>query len=165
MSADLIRWEPNGAGMLAGYVGTVGACLLEIFEPGARDKEWILQSFLHGQAGRLSYGTGPDELKARAEELLREFASSLGAVFPEPVSLLRFDGTRCDFDVLNDEEEVVQCPEPSRYLVLRSDHDPSYDVAADRAPTEACEAHLADTVAGLMDGDDKITATVQIRWS
>lgn len=83
MSADLIRWEPNGAGMLAGYVGTVGACLLEIFEPDARDGEWILQSFLHGQAGRLTYGGSADELKQRAEELLQEFASSLGAVFPD----------------------------------------------------------------------------------
>ena len=72
---------------------------------------------------------------------------------------------RCDWEEdCNCGEDTVQCRNPSRFKVERSDHDPSYHVSGDRAPTEACESHLADTVFGLLDGDGKVTAIVTPRW-
>jgi len=72
---------------------------------------------------------------------------------------------RCDWEEgCNCGGCTVQCRNSSRFRVERSDHDPSYHVSRDRAPTEACEAHVADTIFGLLDGDDKITATVTPRW-
>jgi hypothetical protein len=70
----------------------------------------------------------------------------------------------CDWEVEAVDGEFDQCGEVSRFRVERSDHDPSYRVTSDRAPTEACEAHLPDVVFGLMDGDDKIHAVVTPHW-
>lgn len=80
--ADLIRWTDNGYGGFLGYVGTLDSWLYQIWDDGAR---WVLQpaTGIHLGMDNERYGDSPDELKARAEELLREFASSLGAVFPD----------------------------------------------------------------------------------
>jgi len=161
---DLIRWQEAPAGILAGYAGGNAACLFEIHPPDERDAEWILQPWLPGYIARHGYGSSPDALKDRAEELLGEFAASIGAVFPAPVTPLTADGTRCDWEILNEDEEPVQCPAESRYMVIRSDRDPSYDVTCDRAATEACGRHLAETACRLMDGNDRISAVVQVRW-
>jgi hypothetical protein len=81
---DLIRWEDNGtADFLGGYPGTTDTCLFEMYGPGGLNAEWTLQSFLPGQVGVTRFGASPDELKPRAEELLREFTASVGAVFPD----------------------------------------------------------------------------------
>ena len=84
MTADLIRWEDNGYGGFLGYVGTVESWLYQIWKPERSGDEWMLQpsSGAHFGYGKVSYGDSPDELKPQAEELLREFVSSLGAMFP-----------------------------------------------------------------------------------
>lgn len=73
-------------------------------------------------------------------------------------------GPACEWEVKVADGEYDPCGQRSRFAVERSDHDPSYRPAADRAPMEACEAHLADTVMALMDGDDRIHAVVKPRW-
>lgn len=55
-------------------------------------------------------------------------------------------------------DEVYPCGALSRFVVERDDHNPSY------SPAESCENHLAETVAGMADGDDKVRLIVTIRW-
>lgn len=85
--------------------------------------------------------------------------NSTDAVTTTVLGLLR----ACEWYVEADGESEP-CARRSRFTVERSDHDPSYRPASDRAATEACEAHLADTVMALMDGDDTIHAVVAPRW-
>jgi hypothetical protein len=59
--------------------------------------------------------------------------------------------TICEW-MISDEDV---CGQPSRFLVERDD--PSYP------PWESCEAHLADTIANLLEGKD-IKATVTVHW-
>lgn len=170
--SDLIRWEDNGFSGYLGYVGTMPDWFCQIWKPALDGDDWVLQrAAMAGRVGKVRYGSSAGELKSAAEELLREFASSVGAVFPEPVTPLTRDGTGCDEPVLRCEDALPgcgecwePCGEPSRFTVIRSDRDPSYDAAGDRAAAEACEAHLAGTVAGLMDGDERMTVIVQARW-
>ena len=87
MNADLIRWHgPQAGGHYSGHAGSQDAMLFNIWSPAGLpgDEEWVLTSSLPGQrpGEALSYGPSPEPLKARAEELLREFAASIGAVFP-----------------------------------------------------------------------------------
>ena len=67
---------------------------------------------------------------------------------------------RCDTGegLCDDQGEDAQCPEQSRFRIERSDHDPSY------MPGEACEIHVADTMAALLDGDDKCQLVVTMHW-
>jgi hypothetical protein len=87
---DLIRWERSASDGYLGYAGTLTDPLFQIWPPDRRDDEWMLQmSTIAGRSGSPVYGSGPDglkELKGRAEEMLREFAASIGAVFPGPVT-------------------------------------------------------------------------------
>jgi hypothetical protein len=50
------------------------------------------------------------------------------------------------------------CPRPSRFLVRRDPNDGSY------SPEEACEGHVADTMAALYDGDDLASMIVVMHW-
>jgi hypothetical protein len=77
----------------------------------------------------------------------------------------RYGEGSCEWEVQAPDSEFDPCGQPSRFLVQRSDHDPSYDATADRVPAESCEAHLAETVMALMDGNDAITAVVVPRWN
>lgn len=167
-----IRWEGDDRAGYLGYAGKVTADLFQLWVP-TFSKEWTLTSSLaglgagHRPAARgLGYADNPDELKARAEELLAEFTASLGAVFPAaPGEALTADGTQCDQEIRRGNAgRSVQCASASRFVAERSDHDPSYHAAAGRAATEACEAHLASIVLVLMDGDDKMSVTVRARW-
>lgn len=56
----------------------------------------------------------------------------------------------------------VHCTEPSRFQVVRSDHDGTWH--ANGHATESCERHLAPIVACLMGGDGKVHAEVTMRW-
>jgi hypothetical protein len=78
-----IRWqtEPGVYSGFSGYVGTIEQALFRIYDPEAPDGEHALCSMLPGMGNKTSYGTEA-EVKARAEEWLGEFASSLGAFFP-----------------------------------------------------------------------------------
>lgn len=167
MKAELIRWTDNGYGGFLGYVGTVKPWLYQIWKPHEDGDDWELLS-AGGALGCGKVGHGkPDELKERAGELLREFASALGAVFPEPAKPLSVaDGMICEWAV---DDAVsggsIDCGRLSRYRVERSDRDGSFYPDPDNRPgQEACDIHLAGTVVALMDGDDKITATVTVRW-
>jgi len=81
---DLIRWQDNDFGGYLGFAGTLPDWFCQIWKPDRDGDEWVLQrSAMAGRTDRVRYGSGADELKARAEELLREFAASIGAVFPD----------------------------------------------------------------------------------
>lgn len=69
---------------------------------------------------------------------------------------------KCSAIVVVDEEDSYPCGAPSRYQVARSDGDESFGING--GSDESCEEHLAETVAGMVDGDTAITAIVTIRW-
>ena len=80
---------------------------------------------------------------------------------------LRYGAAHCDWEdrcPCDCGECTVRCQQPSRFAVARSDRDPSYDAAPDRAPTEACEAHLSGTLMLLMGGEETACAVVKPRW-
>ena len=81
----------------------------------------------------------------------------------EPAEVAPLAGeARCGADWDDPEEGPAQCPEPSRFIVARSDFDTSFGENGGSA--EACERHLAGTVAGMIGGDDGIRAVVTVRW-
>jgi hypothetical protein len=85
---DRIRWEPAEHGGWIGYAGTLKPFIFQIHEACAwKVPDLIdglaLASTLPGDLGHYVRGTDPDRLKAEAERWLEEFASSLGAIFPE----------------------------------------------------------------------------------
>lgn len=59
-------------------------------------------------------------------------------------------------------EDCRACLSPSRFVVVRSDGDTSYGVNG--GSDEACEDHLAHSVAAMIDGDVNVYAVVAIRW-
>jgi hypothetical protein len=72
------------------------------------------------------------------------------------------ENIKCSAVVVVDENDAYPCGAPSRYQVARSDGDKSYGVNG--GSDEACEEHLAEAVAGMVDGDAEITAFVTVRW-
>jgi hypothetical protein len=80
MTTQLIRWEPDDEAAFTGYVGTRAAVAFRVWppDPAADPGEWQATSPL---TGRQRYGRSEEEVKGRAEEMLREFVPSLGAVF------------------------------------------------------------------------------------
>lgn len=81
---ERIRWEPTKYGGWTGHVGTIDEFAFQIWKPAPLgDKPYRLESTLPGHFGHVANSADPDELKAEAERWLAEFASSLGAVFPE----------------------------------------------------------------------------------
>lgn len=86
MSTELIRWEDNGYGSFHGHAGSVPGIFFKLLRPHAADDEWCLQPTT-GLLGKIQYGPDPDELKARAGEMLREFIASLGAALPAEGSI------------------------------------------------------------------------------
>jgi hypothetical protein len=83
MSTGLIRWEPDketdGGGALAGFTGTRPEPAFKLYAPDPVFPSWQLTSRLF--RSQSLYGDSEGELKQRAEEMLREFASSLVALF------------------------------------------------------------------------------------
>ena len=78
---DLIRWEdsPVSKGVL-GYVGAHEPWAFQIWHTGSGRKPWELIAQLPGVNDR-PHASDPDELRALAEHVLREFAYPLGALF------------------------------------------------------------------------------------
>ena len=68
----------------------------------------------------------------------------------------------CTFITDDGEGNGEWCGKLSRFVVSRSDGDTSY--GAGGGTEEACEAHLADAVTGMIAGDVNVTAIVTIRW-
>ena len=84
--SERIRWHDDGDNRVTGSVGTFDACTFVIMGPVFAGDEWVLMSRLHGQGSITIHGDSPEMLKPEAERLLAEFVTSLGAVFPEPVT-------------------------------------------------------------------------------
>lgn len=84
MPRELLRWEDNGHGGFLGYAGTLGSWLYQIYRPADEGAEWVLQQATLGGPHRVRYGGSAEELRPEAEEMLRGFAASIGAAFPEP---------------------------------------------------------------------------------
>lgn len=85
MSTELIRWLPDTEdGGFYGCAGKRAEPVFRLYPPNvdADCGEWLLSSRLTGISCYGRNGEGEQEMKARAEEMLREFVTSLGAVFP-----------------------------------------------------------------------------------
>jgi len=161
----LLRWETGTYRNWLGYAGTAEHWLFQVSVRACPDNggRWLLASTLPGQRA-LAVPGDCDELKAEAERLLRKWASSIGAVLPGPPESLTADGTVCEWSV----DDAVSggsicCGRVSRYRVERPDGGEGY-YPGDRPGWEACDIHLAGTVVALMDGDDKMSAIVRVRW-
>ena len=76
-----IRWDDE-PGETLGYVGTFDSPAFRIWPPDA-EGDRVLLVYLVGAAQHMYHGDTADGLKAKAEQLLTEFVSSLGAIFPE----------------------------------------------------------------------------------
>ena len=78
------------------------------------------------------------------------------------------ESIRCSFLVGTGEfedpgvEVAEPCPNASVFVVSRSDGDTSYGING--GSDECCAAHLADTVDGMVAGDEKVQAIVALRW-
>jgi hypothetical protein len=72
------------------------------------------------------------------------------------------ENVKCSAVVVVDEDDACPCGALSRYQVARSDGDESYGING--GSDEACGEHLAETVAGMIDGDAEVAAIVAIRW-
>lgn len=73
------------------------------------------------------------------------------------------DGTNCDHP--SEHRPLCGtfgCVTASRFVVARSDGDPSY--GSEGGSEESCEQHLVQAVAGMIDGDPDVSAIVSIRW-
>jgi hypothetical protein len=80
---ERIRWEDGQLGDILGYAGTIEPWAFRIYKPAGFS--WVLIAELPGMAGNQGYKDDPEVLKARAEELLAGFVSSLGAIFTDTV--------------------------------------------------------------------------------
>jgi hypothetical protein len=82
---DRIRWVDGDYCNLVGYVGGLDSFVFQIWKPGRDGDEWVLTSALPGQGAgaAVSYATEHEPLKAEAERLLEQFATLLGASFPD----------------------------------------------------------------------------------
>lgn len=75
MSAELIRWNDSASGS-AGQFGPFGFIVSRVYSGG----KFLLVAYIPGMEDRRARGDLA-EVKATAESWLREFVSSLGAVF------------------------------------------------------------------------------------
>lgn len=83
--SEHIRWEQAAiGGGFAGSASTGGSWLFQISRPG-ESGPWVLNAISIPPLSGLTWrGDDPEQLKMQAERLLREYAASLGAIFPEP---------------------------------------------------------------------------------
>ncbi len=83
-----IRWEGDGHGGFAGYVGTLEPWAFQLWQSPCDTGNYVLgdwvrlAAFPRADGTRSVSGKDPDVLKAEAERWLEEFVTSLGAVFP-----------------------------------------------------------------------------------
>ena len=78
-----IHWKLGTRGRVwLGYVGTHKPWMFQVWTGVGHEVGWQLIAQLPGLDERLE-NADPDVLKARAEELLEQFVTSLGAVFPD----------------------------------------------------------------------------------
>ena len=95
---DRIRWKQGrysnfGGHNWLGYVGTHKLWAFQVWTGVGHEDGWQLIAQLPGLDERPE-SADPDELKARAEDLLTEFVHSLGAIFPD-ANPAATEGDRC----------------------------------------------------------------------
>ena len=88
MDTTRIRWQADKYAGFTGYVGSQESSLFQVWQSPCDGGnyvigEWVLTGPLPGKLRERSHSHNPDDLKAEAERWLEEFASSLGAVFPD----------------------------------------------------------------------------------
>src|ERR1035441_4134005 len=87
MTETRIRWSDE-PGETLGYVGTFGRPAFRIWPPD-EEGDRILLVYLAGDAQHMYHDDTPhalEALKTKAERLLSEFVSSLGAIFGDAVA-------------------------------------------------------------------------------
>jgi hypothetical protein len=89
-------------------------------------------------------------------------AMCAGVPEEEPEALTAETDAACAHVVDDEEDGPRPCGELSRFVVARSDGDTSF--GAGGGTEEACADHLAEAVAGMVDGDEHVRAVVTIRW-
>lgn len=181
---DPEKLKPEAERWLVAFAASLGA-----FFPPAGDERLTCNSCLHAPAsvlavlGRTNADRTPapghvlrllcdDDCAGRTRDICGRagravtFVPLTAPVMPFTLGAV-FGSARCGSDVPDpdtDPEEclAVPCPELSRFIVARSDGDTSFGENGGSA--EACEGHLAETVAGMAGGDTGIRAVVTIRW-
>jgi hypothetical protein len=80
---DRINWQHEDDGTTTGHTGTNTADLFQIWPPEDDETDHMLVHSLPGSPHGPACDSDPDKLKGTAEEWLKEFITSLGAVFPD----------------------------------------------------------------------------------
>ena len=78
-----IRWEQPVLTLYGFIAGEASQATFKVWPPESDDRQWLLTSSLPGQYDRRLWDARPHALRKTAETWLEEFASSIGAVFPE----------------------------------------------------------------------------------
>jgi hypothetical protein len=102
--ADLIRWERASDVAELGLAGSHEPWLFQIWTGGERQCWQLITATSLGVDERPE-SADPDELKATAEGLLREFASSLGALFAADLRKHLEEQAAIEQDVADDKSE------------------------------------------------------------
>lgn len=77
-----IRWTETSLGEFAGRVGTLRWLAFQMRPPAYDAGAWRLTSCIPGSTGNCTYYDEQREAQVKAEQMLEEFVSSLGAARP-----------------------------------------------------------------------------------
>jgi len=82
VSTELIRWTDASDRGFFGFAGRYGPAAFKVIPPGPGEDFWMLSNYMC-PLGTSRFGATAAEMKQQAETWLREFVSSLGAVFTD----------------------------------------------------------------------------------
>lgn len=123
-------------------------------------------TFTRAQLARILASLDTHGRRANAEQMASAIISAWAREAaesgrPSGATALFADWTiTCQQDVPVFDDDPAPCPVMSRYVVERSDGDQSFGWDGRH---ESCEAHLAEVVSRMVNGDD-VRAVVTIRW-
>jgi hypothetical protein len=78
--SDLIRWTDASDGGFFGFAGRYQPAAFKVIPPGPGEDFWMLSNYMC-PLGTSRFGSAAGDMKQQAEAWLREFTSSLGALF------------------------------------------------------------------------------------
>jgi hypothetical protein len=80
VTTDLIRWTDASDGGFFGFAGNYAPAAFKVIPPAAGEEFWTLHNYIC-PLGVSGFGETEADAKQQAETWLREFVSSLGALF------------------------------------------------------------------------------------
>jgi hypothetical protein len=110
VTTDLIRWTDASDGGFFGFAGNYAPAAFKVIPPAAGEEFWTLHNYIC-PLGVSGFGETEADAKQQAGTWLREFASSLGALFAtdlrehleEQVAVGRESAADCEDSSLADE--------------------------------------------------------------